>query len=63
MITPMEFNEKSIVDYMKGDLESSLSVFKDMYYSDSKELPKEVVKTIKKLCKEYKERQRLKGNL
>lgn len=59
----MEFSDKGIVDYMKGDLESSLQVAKNMFYSDSKELPKSVVKRIKQLCEEYKERQRLKGNL
>lgn len=58
----MEFNDNNIVNYMKGDIDSSLEVIKNMYYSDSKKLPDGVVKRIKKLCKEYKEKQRLKGN-
>lgn len=58
----MEFNDKNIVNYMKGDIDSSLEVVKNMYYSDSKKLPESVMKRIKKLCKEYNERQKRKGN-
>ena len=57
----MEFSDKNIVNYVKGDYDSALEVMKNMYYSDS--VPENVKERIKELCEEYKERQRLKGNL
>jgi len=56
----MEFSDKNIVNYVKGDYDSALEVMKNMYYSDS--VPESVKDRIKELCEEYNERQRLKGN-
>jgi translation initiation factor RLI1 len=57
----MEFSDKNIVNYVKGDYESALEVMKNMYYRDI--VPENVKERIKGLCEEYKERQRLKGNI
>jgi translation initiation factor RLI1 len=56
----MEFSDKNIVNYVKGDYDSAVEVMKNMYYTDS--VPEKVKERIKELCEEYKERQRLKGN-
>jgi len=56
----MEFNDKNIVNYIKGDYDSALKVMKNMYYIDS--VPASVKERIKKTCEDYNRRQRLKGN-
>ena len=56
----MEFNDKNIVNYVKGDYDSALEVMKNMYYTDS--VPESVKERIKKTCEDYNRRQRLKGN-
>jgi translation initiation factor RLI1 len=57
----MEFSDKNIVNYVKGDYDSAVEVMKNMYYTDS--VPENVKERIKELCEEYNERQRLKGNI
>lgn len=56
----MEFSDKNIVNYVKGDFNSAIEVMKNMYYRDV--VPQSVQERIKELCEEYQERQRRKGN-